>query len=324
MTNFLRKLPAMMFAMIALTIVGCNTNEDPVDPTNEKPNAPTALMARSVSETQVALKWTAPTSGPTPTGYLIMYSEVGGSTGTQEISVSGGSTTSGTVPGLTDGKVYEFMVHAVNGTVESDASNKVNWAPARRGTGAYRLYSSNSSTNGSGLAIFSGTAPSVELISNGGQWDICFDDKTSPSDPRIASPGQTQYVDNNFQFPNGQDARVVYWGKQYTGITSLDDIYDTDALTIPAADGEKFWSLNSIGGTSNWGSVIGVKNADNTVNFAKVLVKRTGGTFVQGSGAGAYIEVEVSYQTMKDVPYALKQKMEQWGQQVRTPVRAND
>lgn len=332
MTNFLRKLPAMMFAMIALTIVGCNTNEDPVDPTNEKPNAPTELMARSVSETQVALKWTAPTSGPTPTGYLIMYSEVGSSTGTQEISVSGASTTMATVPGLTEGKVYEFMVHAVNGTVESDASNKISWAPARRATGTFRLYGASSS-QGSGLGIFmngSGRTggPAVLTVAQGDEWDVCFDDGNAAS-PLVGSPGQSSFVPNKAtgEFRNGKVSRIVFLSeKTYVGINSLDEIYESSALTIPASAGEAMLSiLPNQAGTKDLGFVIGSDNGDGTVNFAKLLVKRgANGAFVQGSGTDTYIEVQVSYQSFKDVPYALRQAIDNVVAKAAARGRVND
>lgn len=150
-------------------------------------------------------------------------------------------------------------------------------------------------------------------IADGGKWDLCFDDRQAPADPRISSPGQSNFVDSTATFPNGNDARIIYWGKQYPGITSLDDIYETDALSVPATDGEKYNSLNSIGGTANWGRVIAWKDASTAPAsywYAKVLVSRVGSSFVQGTGASSFIEVSISYQNVKDLPYAVKQRIE--------------
>lgn len=307
-----------LMALCAVVLVACNENETPIDPgTGTAPNAPTALMAQSQSQA-VGLKWTVSSTGATPTSYVIEYNEAGTTTMLTK-TVSSATATTATVDGLTNGVVYEFVVYAMNGTAKSPASPKVSWAPANRGTGAYRLYSSRNSTQGSGLAIFSGSAPAVKKVAEGSTWDICFDDVTESADPRLASPGQTNYVEydasvDDLVFRNNRDqiARITRIGDQLSGITSFDDMYESAALSIPTE--EKFYSLNSIGGTANWGCVLVHKETSASPNYqiAKVLVKRgTDGKFVQGTGANAYIDVEVSYQTTQNVPYAIKQRLDQ-------------
>lgn len=304
-------MKSIIAALFVVAMIGCNENTTgPVSPT--APGAPTSLMAQSKSQTSIGVKWDAPLAGVTPTGYSVEYNEMG-STTIMKKSV-GSSTVMTDITGLTDGKIYEIKVYAVNDTARSAASNMVAWAPARRGSGTFLLYTSNNSTKGSGLSIFrqANANPTVLTIDKGDEWDICFDDLTNAADPRVASPGQTNFVDANYQFPNKKDARVVYWGAQLTNVMSLDDIYETAALSVPATGGEKFYSLNTIGGTSNWGSVIATKNADGTYNYAKILLKRsTTGKFVFGAAADAYIEVEVSYQTVANLPYAIKMKLDQ-------------
>lgn len=292
----------LVAGMMAFMLTACNEN-DPVDPVGDAPSKPTGLMARSSSETSVALKWTAGPATETVTGYEIQVNE----TGSASVStVEAGTGTTVTVTGLTEGKLYEFAVVAKNGSAKSTASAKVEWAPARVVANAYRLYSSRNTTMGSGLAIWTGAVPEVLKIVRGHEWDICFDDKTKPADPRIASPGQTEYIDAASNFPNGQPARITYWGPQLVNITSLDEVYMASPLTVPASGGEMYWSLGSIGGTMNWGSVIASKNSDGTYNFGRIMVKRVGTSFVQGTGNDTFIEVMIAYQTMKDVPYALK------------------
>lgn len=315
MKNIFR-LNIVMAAIAALVMVGCNTNEDPLTPTPTKPSAPSGTMAQSASATSIRLKWTPPTSTTDVTGYVLMAIEkVAGGTGAKrEVIVSGAGSTTGVVGGLTEGKIYECMVHALNDTVRSDASNSVDWAPAQRGTGSYKLYSSNNAAEGSGLGIFRTSGPAVLKIANGGEWDICFDDKFNPTDPRIGSPGQSAYVDNSYKFPNGQSAKIIYAGRTYTGINSLDEIYESEALnTNPTPTEEKMYQLSSIGGTTSWGYAFAWKDESSSPVsywYGKLIAKRTGGNFVQGSGSSAYVEVEISYQNVKDLPYAVKQRIE--------------
>ncbi|MBK7033195.1 MAG: fibronectin type III domain-containing protein [Ignavibacteria bacterium] len=274
-------------------------------------------MVQSVSASSIRYKWTPPANTTNVTGYVLMAIEkVAGGTGAKrEVIVSGAGSTTGVVGGLTEGKIYECMVHALNDTVRSDASNEIEWAPAQRGTGSYKLYSSNNAAEGSGLGIFRTGGPAVLKIANGGEWDICFDDKFNPADPRIGSPGQSAYVDNSYMFPNGQAAKIIYAGRTYTGINSLDEIYETSALdTSPTpTKGENCLNSAQLVETTGWGYAFAWKDESTSPVsywYGKLIAKRTGGTFVQGTGSGAYVEVDVSYQNVKDLPYAVKQRIE--------------
>ncbi len=312
----LLKFNIVVLALTALVMVGCNTN-DVIDPgPRTAPNVPTGLMAKSISETKIGLKWTASTGTVVPTGYKIIVREMGAASSQ---TLDAGTSTVTEISSLTEGKIYEFSVYAVNDTAKSSATAVVQWAPARRATSTFKLYSSNNATNGSGLAIVGMTTPSVLKISQGDLWDLCFDDKTA-GDPRIGSPGQSQYVDATYKFPNGKDAKVVYIAAlQYPAVNSIDEIYETSALMIPASNGEKMTQLSTVTGTTGFGFVIGTKNSDNSVNFAKVVVKRVAGSLVQGTGANSFVECEVSYQTFKDVPYALRTAFESYNASVHAP-----
>lgn len=82
-------------------------NKWPATPT--VPSAPTG----TAGDEQVALTWTAPTGGSTPTDYEVQYSSNGGSTWTT-FSDGVSSATSAIVTGLTNGTGYIFRVKAVN------------------------------------------------------------------------------------------------------------------------------------------------------------------------------------------------------------------
>lgn len=169
-------------------------------------NAPTGLIAQpQKSATSIALKWTAPAAGVTPTGYAVKVTPPGGTA--QTIDITGAATTMAEITGLTEGTIYTFTVSAKNSTAVSSASNAVMWAPAKRLTGTFKLFSSKSTTNGSGLRF---DPAAVLKIANRPSWDICFDDKDGR--PLVGSPGVSGYVDNNNQFPGAKDAKLVAIG----------------------------------------------------------------------------------------------------------------
>ncbi|MBU3742850.1 MAG: fibronectin type III domain-containing protein [Candidatus Kapabacteria bacterium] len=317
----------LMVALAAIAVIGCETTTEPTEPTLPSPLAPTALAAKSNNETSIGLKWTRSGADTVKqTSFLIEYNAVGSMT-KLTLPVTDTAARTVTITGLTEGTIYEFVVYALNDTVKSPASPKVQWAPARRGENVppYRLYSSASSSQGSGLGIFRAVgAPSVLTISSGGEWDLCFDDKES-GNPKIGSPGQSNYVDANYAFPNGQVAKTVYFSDAvYVNASSLDDIYESEALTLPGSNGEKMFPINALPDSeSGIAFVMGTRDeTTKKYNFAKVLLKKqaTGG-YIQGSGASSYVEVQISYQTVNDVPYAVKAKFDQLLQSARTTPR---
>lgn len=307
----LRVVPAMLFAVLALVAVSCNTNDDPVDPNGTAPNAPTALMAQSRSATSVGLKWDAPAGGVTPTGYRVVYNVFGNVT-KDTLSVSGASTTTALVTGLTAGTTYEFNVAAMNGLVASTSTANLSWAGAARST-VVRLYSGNNSDFGSGFIVFDGT-PRAGKVSDGNKWDLAFDDLFIPATPFIASPGYAPgYVDvPTFKFKaNGQTAKVTYLGREYKGLNSLDDIWETASLLDGDLTAEARYDLSSVGGTGGYGFVFANKDlSTGKYQYGKAFIHRTNGTLIQGTGADQYIEIEASYQSALDVPYALKAKID--------------
>jgi hypothetical protein len=315
MTTRWSAISMALLSIVAIVAIGCDSAvTEPTNPQLAAPKAPATLEAKSISQTSIGLRWTlASNDTVTPTGFVVEYRAKGGSAALT-VPVNGSSSRTATITGLTEGVIYEFAVFAKNDTVTSPASPKVQWAPARRGVGTYRLFSSANSTEGSGLAIFRAAGvPAVLKIANGGEWDICFDDKEA-GNPKIGSPGQSRYVDSEYKFPNGQLSKTVYfYNKVYTNVTSLDDIYESAPLTLPAADGEVMFPINALpNSTDGIAFVMGTRDeSDKKYNFAKVMLKKQpGGGYIQSTGASAYVEVTISYQTFKDVPYAVKAKFD--------------
>lgn len=291
----------------ALIIGGCNENTtDPI----LKPDAPSAIMAQSVSSTSVKVKWTAPAT----TFDNFQVKVMDGATQVGTTATVPKATTTYTATGLTEGKVYTFEVMTVNGT-EMSSSVTIKWAPASRTTSSIRLYSGLNTTQGSGLNIFGNALPSNKKVAEGALWDLCFDDEGGSF---VGSPGVSKYVteltvggETKYVFAKAtdQEARLISMGRLYTGISSLDDIYETQDLSVLANSTDKFEEklidLSSVTDkTKGIGFVIRYKFDDATRYYAKVFVKSTGGKLVQGSLADAYIEVDVSYQKVANVAHA--------------------
>lgn len=290
----------------ALIIGGCNENTtDPI----LKPDAPSAAMAQSVSATSVKIKWTAPTS----TFDNFQVKVMDGTTQVGTTATVPKATTTYTATGLTEGKVYTFEVMAVTGT-EMSSSATVKWAPASRTSSSMKLYSGSNNLQGSGLNIFGDASPSNKKVAEGALWDLCFDDDGGTF---VGSPGVSKYVkietvggEDKYVFTKApdQEARLVTMGRLYTGISSLDDIYETQDLSVLANSTDKFEEklidLSTVTGTTGVGFVIRYRADETNRYYAKVFVKSTDGKLVQGSGADAYIEVDVSYQKVANVAYA--------------------
>ncbi len=278
-------------SLATLIIVGCNENTTTVNDT--VPNAPTGLMATSLSSSSIALKWTGPTAG-TYTSYKLKMT----ATGVDTTFTAASGTTAMTLTGLTEGTKYTFALTSVNGTAVSTTAATVSWSPATRfttldGTSTgpdIRLYES-SSDKGSGLRLYNPTTklPEILTVKGGGDlWDIGIDNKGIADSVDAGSPGALSFTINN--------PRATLMGKIYHNVNSLDEIYETADLTVSSQ------GTYTLPNASTGGHAFVVKTADG--NFAKILFKSVGGKILQGSGSDRYVTVEISYQMVAGVPYA--------------------
>lgn len=273
-------------SLAALITVGCNENT--TDPTDTAPNAPTALMATSLGASEIGLKWTVPTG--TYTGYKLRMTATGVDT-TFVISVA--ATNAFKVSGLTEGTKYTFALNSVNGTAVSGTAPSITWSPATRLTkledgNDIRVYE-YSSLKGSGLRLYNPVTkfPEVYTVASGSLWDIAFNNDGIPDSIDVGSPRLT--------FTTVLNPRLTLIGKVYSNISSLDDIYETSDLTVSGEQRLTFPNLS----TTSYGFV--VKTVDG--NFAKVLLKSAGGSILRGT-SDRYVVVEISYQSVANVPHA--------------------
>ena len=111
------------FMVSAVNSVGEGAQSSPAATATPLPPAVTGLMATAGSH-QVVLTWTA-SADTAVTGYKIRTSG-----GIADVAVSGRTTTTGTVTGLTAGREYSFTIAAVAGSTESTQSDPVTAVPA--------------------------------------------------------------------------------------------------------------------------------------------------------------------------------------------------
>jgi kumamolisin len=161
------------FVVQAVNAVGHSGNSAEVHAAvGSVPTAPTGVAAAASGSTQVTLSWTA-VSGAT--GYNVYKSTGPGQEALPAaLSVSGGSSTGGTVTGLTTNQTYYFVVQAVNAVGHSGNSAEVHAAvgsvpaaptgvTATPGSGQVTL-SWTAVSGATGYNIYKSTAPGQEAL----------------------------------------------------------------------------------------------------------------------------------------------------------------
>jgi len=300
--NFL--LSGLVVAAMGFVAVGCNENPTDNPSTGNNPLAPTSLMASATASDAVALKWTPATDSGTITFKVAWKS----SDATDSGSVSGLTATSQTVTGLKVGKQYTFSVTAVRGTLSSSAAT-VDAAGATRygSTTSLKLYESKSALP-SGLTIDPALGgPAVVSVSS--------------SNPNLSSVQLAIYKDvsNALQFEIGP--AYAYDTTIYRNANLFDhNTYISDS-TFPAANLDSWYGTGSIAGrftstgnvstfplpdlqsTLGQGFYVRTGTAGN-YHYARVFVKNNGGKLLQGTAPDRYIEIEISYQTGANLPFA--------------------
>lgn len=298
---------AILVLIFTLTSCDSDINTNPTPSTNGV-LPPSDIEVSTRNETTIAFRWKR-TKGDTSihTGYEITAKPGSGSPFTRSINVSDSSEFLFT--GLNEGTIYEFRIRTISGMSQSSNSVDIQWSPARRTTKNARIYSS-SSTFGSGIELSSGSTFTIE---DADKWDLCFDDKNGQL--LIGSPKKSSYVNNSFLFPNGKSPKLVRIRNLTTQAATLDDIWETISLGNGNQIGdasyqfqEQMIKLNDYqpmkGGIGFVVTVVNTSSTGNPINFAKVLVKSTGNSFVQSTGDNRYLELEVSYQPNINVPFA--------------------
>lgn len=290
----LQENTAYTFALVARSTNGLASEPVSLAVTTQEiaaPEAPTSLTAAVGNSSEVRLRWTASASATEPdfAGYEVSYTPNGGT-----LTLLNKDQVAHTIGGLQAGTVYTFSVRARLAQGKKGIPATVKWSPAQVSS-VFRLYSFKSAM-GHGIDLDGDNGnPAVLKIANGEQWDIAFDDRST--EPAIGAPGQSLYVNDNFKFPNGKEAKLTRVSThRYTNLNSLADIAESSPLD--AGTKEQMQLINT---TQPFAFIVKTQEG----NYAKVLVLSTDGRIVQGSGNDTYIEIQISYQPVPNVPYAV-------------------
>ncbi|MCX7929460.1 MAG: fibronectin type III domain-containing protein [Chlorobi bacterium] len=302
------RLFALSLVVVGAFFAGCEDTGTNT-PVTFIPAPPSNPMAVSLSETSIRLKWSpSPSESNTAfKGYRITATS--GAQSFNPITTAPGQTIVD-ILGLDAGKTYTFTIVAyTNDTVSSSIS--IDWAGARRFRGI-RAYET-ASTNGSGIRLSDGANLT---IANGTQWDLCLDTRTDGGQDNWAfgSPQASTYTDAQGRFIRGAQAgqlakvtTVFCDSTSPQNITpyfvvadSLEGVFESRALGTGKAHRQIM--LENLQ-NQNKNVVFYVMTAEK--NFAKVLLKAAGGSVLQGTAPNRYVEIDYSYQTAVNVPYAL-------------------
>jgi hypothetical protein len=216
-------------------------------------------------------------------------------------------TTSFTITKLTEGKIYNFQVVAkyTNDSVSTPVIIK--WSPATRfelnvNDDVIKVYETDSDF-GSGLMMYdpTGGAPKVRKVANGADWDLGLDTRSS----KVIFGSATKI---NYSY-TGTPKPTQIFGDKYFETESLNSLFDSQAMNAGGNDikyVEKTFDITTETSTKNL--VFYVRKADATgkYNYAKVMIIKnpSGAGYLQGASSNRYIELQISYQKVVDVPYA--------------------
>jgi len=270
-------------------------SNDPVSADKPLPAAPTNLRATSLSSTEVQLKWDRSASHDSSwfAGYELTIT--GGSPMTP---IKIGKVDNYKVTGLQEGVIYTFTLKSVNtDNKTSTGSTSVIWSPASRFVDSdIRMYVFES-TNGSGLTLYgANNKPQNLKATERAQWHLGLDNRTTGA----LWFGSAKLIDIGTATPTDKvEIADTYWETN-----SLDNVLEKAALNTYNFAERRVNLLQLDKGTGLVFVVRVMRQGQTNWNYAKVLVERGSGGFLQGTGNDRYIQMKISYQKTVGVPYA--------------------
>jgi hypothetical protein len=293
--NFLVLLAAML--MVSLT--ACD--EETTGPVDADVSAPTNIRAASDDEA-VILDWTPSVSEGQDNfgGYKVTVLDKETNQSFFENAPKGSGHR---VANLKNGTRYEFSVRAVTSLDKESATRAIiEWAPAIRRdidqTGQHiRVYATTSTTFNSAVDLFNASGV-CEVIPQSGQE---FRDR---GDLFVYAPNETSnfLVIRSPSAANNQGMETQFSTVSY----NADDLDKQFATTPPATGTYTAVEVTLPNSTTSTGKVIyGRLKRGTDYYYFRLLVKLgSNGRLVQGSGADRYVELVVSYQHIRNIPFA--------------------
>jgi hypothetical protein len=290
-----RLFSLLAFLTLSTLIFTACEEDDPVSADKPLPAAPTNLRATSLSSTEVQLKWDRSASHDSSwfAGYELTIT--GGSPMTP---IKIGKVDNYKVTGLQEGVIYTFTLKSVNtDNKTSTGSTSVIWSPASRFVDSdIRMYVFES-TNGSGLTLYgANNKPQNLKATERAQWHLGLDNRTTGA----LWFGSAKLIDIGTATPTDKvEIADTYWETN-----SLDNVLEKAALNTYNFAERRVNLLQLDKGTGLVFVVRVMRQGQTNWNYAKVLVERGSGGFLQGTGNDRYIQMKISYQKTVGVPYA--------------------
>jgi|GEM_PF-837120 len=274
----------------------------PPPPSGTPPVPPSRAAIVSLNQNSVRIRWEAANDTGTIT-YAVKYRSEGGILDSGTISDINGTNV--TISALLSGRAYAFSVYSVRSEVFSATSATVSGAPANRYSTGIRMYE-KSSSQGSGLIVdpskggpenINITVPSTDV-----QLAMFVDDVNKKM---LIGP---LYGLEEYRNVDGFD-RNVYISDSIYLIPGLNEWYDNQPISDRISEGgnlSHFPLPFQMSPQSQNMLMFYLRTgvADN-YHYARVLLKKdASGKILQGTAPNRYVELEISYQTAPNVPYA--------------------
>jgi hypothetical protein len=267
--------------------------------------APTNLQALSTADSAVKLRWVPPVDSGT-IGYIVSWRATGGGdSGTAAVSAA-----AWTSPKLTPGSIYQFNVRSTRGIYRSPAAS-ISWAPAAR----YTL----EPTNATLLTIYEQGSPYGNILAIdpavGGPRRLNAAGAPSPNSLQLAlfvsGPNPSTFeIGPAYAFPSfdgvfGLDTGVFIPDQAYI-VGGLDSWFvdgPLEGMFGPNGNISEFVLPTTSGDGTGFGFVVRT-GSPGSYHYARIFIVNVSGELLQGASPNRFINLEVSYQLMPNVPYA--------------------
>lgn len=266
---------------------------------------PENIRAASISATSVSLRWDASLNA---TSYIVAWRGTTGDTGSTSTEETGV-----VIPNLRVGSIYTFTVSSMRGTAQSDGASLA-WATATRFTtfagtsDPIRMYEFHSSSPSSISIDPALGGPKAISLGQGGTGKGQLAMYINPADggPVTAVIVGPLYAIS--EIPAASDFTKVdtsvYISSSTIATTSLDEWFSLGPLTSmfgPNANISAFeFTTTQLAGQ---GFFVRTGAAGN-YHYARVFLKADGVELLHGTYPNRYVELEVSYQTAANLPFA--------------------
>lgn len=295
---------AFILPFIALFTTGCDEDSSPTDPSDPDVSAPTNLRAVS-DHGKVGLMWTASTSINQSNFGSYRITAVNKNTGVSTSFDVPKNATEGGITNLNNGTRFQFTIHSVTtqGKLSKDSST-IEWSAAVRHTNdmsglPIRVYATTSTLFPSALDMHNDNMKAEVLPLLGAAFAtradlFVFAQNNTSVDLEIKSPHlSTVNPGLVTEFSNVPSVNV----------DSLNQDYST---TPPATSTYILPSIKVSDALVNTGRIVygRLKRGNDLYYFRLLIRKGVDGRLVQGSGPDRYLEFEVSFQDVRNVPFA--------------------